>query len=476
MAIIKKVIGAWNTMEITSPGFKIVRAARPYGNAGAKLVGIVLAEHAPEKNESSWYAGPTYDVLTIADQNVLRAVKLAVEASGSSDIVCQRLQVSDPAVASRVYGAVSGGSQMPKMSELTGARVLVEFLDANNSMDAGEPFIRSCFFFREMAASKIPNARTAAENSSDVSPDYLDDITKQVESDPALKDSLTGENQAGVLWKARNTYLGEDGSLIPPPPRTASTQEKRDLWESAFEVAWSAGFQNTYWDSGFDATSDGAIRTEFDNCWLAENADDEETSDIMRNGWLRGWKQGDIDAKKEAAINPPPTTDADNSGAVLADTDDAAEAADRDIEEWHQVAAKGNTAVWYIEKKGTRLAIGADGSFTIDARTSAKPIRIQGGDDGITLSANGAIITLGTDNDDLVEINSGNVMIGDSTTIVNAGVMWEPLKTILQTLANMITQHTHELVLSGAPETVITTAMADITIDDTPKSAAVKLI
>jgi hypothetical protein len=119
---------------------------------------------------------------------------------------------------------------------------------------------------------------------------------------------------------------------------------------------------------------------------------------------------------------------------------------------------------------------GADGSFTIDARTSAKPIRIQGGDDGITLSANGAIITLGTDNDDLVEINSGNVMIGDSTTIVNAGVMWEPLKTILQTLANMITQHTHELVLSGAPETVITTAMADITIDDTPKSAAVKLI
>lgn len=465
-------------MEVTSPGFKRVSASKAHGNPWQKMQGIVLAEHAPDKGDTSWYAGPTYDVLTIADMNVLRAVKLAVEATGSSDIVCQRLQVSDPSVASRVYGAVSGGSQMPKMSELTGARVLVEFLDSNNPMEAGEPFIRNCFFFKEVARSKVPDARAAADNSSDVSPDYLDDIRKQVESDPGLKDSLTGDNQSGVIWNARNKYLGENGSLIPNPPPNADTQEERDQWETAFEVAWTAGFQNTYWDSGLDTSDDGLMRTEFGNSWLAENANgDANLESILRDGWEKGWKQGTINATTEAKTNPPLTTEADNTGAVIEDADTASEPADSDVEEWQQVAAKGNTAVWYIEKKGTRLVINADGTFTIDARTSARPIRIQGGDDGITLSANGAIITIGTDNDDLVEINSGNVMIGDSATITNAGVMWEPLKTILQALSDGIKNHTHALDIPATPYVDAGTASGvTVSIDDTPKSAAVKLI
>jgi len=419
-----------------TPGFRRIKPERPLGEPWRKMVGIIIAEHAVSESESSWYSGPTYDVLTVEDQNIIYDVKACALASGSNDVMFQRYQVSNPAVARKVYGAVSGNESMPKMEDLDGARVLVEFL--HNKEQATEPYISNCFAYDEMPRNKIPNAKAAAPQSTDILSGYIDDLAKQIDDNSSLKDYLTSNNQAGVIYKARQKYIaGMNGDLKYPEPPTADTEEKRALWQSAFETAWSMAFQNTYWSSGFDASNTGSVDTEFENSWIAEDATDESTTNILKDGWRKGWKQGDTDANTELLISVPEPPAANNSGATVVSDDDASEPADTDATEWKQTAAKGKTAVWYLEKRGCRLVVGADGSFTLDTRTSNAPIRLQGGDNGITLTANGTIIEIGTDSDSIVKITSDvaqvispDIQLGPKDKVTEHVPTWEESKPI----------------------------------------------
>jgi len=401
-------------MGVMSPGFQRQKAKSTYGNPWAKMVGIVLAEHSVADGESSWYAGPTYDVLTVDDLNILYDVKACAGSSGSNDVMFQRYKVSNPAIVSKVYNATTGYDALPPLSDLDGARVLVEFLNINDQ--ATEPYISNCFAYSQMPKNKIPNAKIAAGVVSDVTSGKIDQLSDQIASRGALNDLLTSNSQAGVIWNARLKYIHNDNEeLTYPTPPMANTEEKKGLWEASFETAWSAGFQNTYWDGDIDASNDGAITTEFDNSWLMDNGNDDSSLSVLRDGWLKGWKQGDIDAKTELSVNPPQVSVADNSGAVLKGDNEAGEPADLDIDEWDQVAAKGNMAVWYLEKKGCRIVIDKDGGYTIDTRTSQSPIRIQGGDGGVTIASNGVIVEMGKGYNEAVKVTAQSIILGGNT-------------------------------------------------------------
>jgi len=90
-----------------------------------------------------------------------------------------------------------------------------------------------------------------------------------------------------------------------------------------------------------------------------------------------------------------------------------------------------------LEKRGCRLVVGADGSFTLDTRTSNAPIRLQGGDNGITLTANGTIIEIGTDSDSIVKITSDvaqvispDIQLGPKDKVTEHVPTWEESKLI----------------------------------------------
>ena len=401
-------------MAVASPGFRKQRPDSIYGEASSKTIAIVLAEHAPDLNTPSWYSGSTYDVLTIEDLNIIQAVPYFGSASGSSDIITQRLQVSDPAAAKQAIAATVGATALPKLSELSGARVLVEFLDN------GSPFIRTAVCFPEISLSKIPNARSTANLSADVVPDVIDALSESL-SNVALRDVNNNNVDSSITWRSRVKYLGEKNERIPVPPQDANTEQKKNAWESAYEIAWIAGFHNAYWSGDIVATDDGQIFTEFENSWIASSTVEESTVRVMKDGWQKGWRQGDIDGQNEARELPPVPTDVDNSTAIKTDVDTESEPGDLEVVDWEQDKALGRDAVFYMEKKGVRVAINHDGSFTLDSRSSGQLIRIQGGDSGMKLTANGAVIEVGADNDAVVAIRAANINVMATESLQLAG-------------------------------------------------------
>lgn len=459
-----------------TPGFRTVAPNSMYGNDETKLRGIVLSEHAPNKNKTRWVACPTYDVLLIKDKHIIESVPYFSSMSGTSEVSMQRLQTSNAASIERVVQSTAGNGQPITFDELEGAGVLIEFAD-------GMPFIRTCFPRTIIHSSKIPDGRAAADSDNDIAPDALDAFAERIANDPKLKDALAASSSYSVISDAQDEYWGVDDKNVPKEPSTANTTQKKAIWIAVWKTAWSVGFQNAYWSGEINAQDNGAVKQQYVNAEITEPNDDKETITLKENAWRDGFARGDIDGKKHA-LKVIPVVEAENPGAVIPENETTGDRADEEDSDWEQTDALGRLSVFYMERKGVRICVKADGTFVIDSRSSGQPILVQGGDNGVKITANGAVVDIGGDNDSTVRIKADKIDLGHTDSVTNYGVMWEPLKALLQKIVDVILTHTHDTVAAGKIDLLLETCQttgtagattATLTLDDTPKSGEVRL-
>jgi len=387
-----------------TPGFTFAGPDSSFGQPDQKLRGIALSEHAANTNKTRWVQCPTYDIMLLRDKSILESVPYYGSASGSTDIVIQRLQTSNSTNILKIEAAKQGKGEFPAFDDLEGAGVLVEF------DDAGMPFIRTCYPRTTMHQSKMPDGRKTAASDSDIKPDSLDALAERIESSNTAKDELFSDATYGVLWTAEKKYVSEDGTSSDIPPVEANSQEKIDVWEAAWLFAWRSGFANKYWSGTIDATNDGQVMHQFGDSGIADDSDGVYLS-LQKDAWSKGFRRGDTDAEKEMQTRPA-VAEPDNTGAVIPTSQTTGDFADEDATDYEQKAAVGEKTVFYMEKKGVRICVNHDGSFTVDTRSSGQPISIQGGGNGVKLTACGAVIDIGGDNDSSVRIVANSINLG----------------------------------------------------------------
>lgn len=452
--------------------------------------GIVLSEHSPNKNQARWVQCPTYDVLLLRDKSILEGVPFFTSSFGTTELEMHRLQQSSASNIAKINRAVAGGEDMPAFDDLEGSGVYVEF------DDAGMPFIRTCYPRSMTHSSKIPDGRAVAQSDDAISPDSLDALVERINADPAAKDDLISEGSYSVIWAAENKYVGEDNAKVPNPPAMASTASKKGMWESIWVIAWRSGFINAYWSGPVVATNDGAVMNAFDNAELEDPNDSEEYIRIKKDAWAKGYRKGDLDGRAELAINPPPPVP-DNSGAVSPTDEVTGDPADEDFADYEQVAAIGKKCVFYREHRGVRIGINDDGTFFLDSRSSTMPILVQGGDEGIKLTANGAVIDVASDSENIIKIKSPDVQLGPEGQVTEHVPTWEEVKKLhdieTETLValNLVMAQLEialNAIASGAGTAMLTAAEYNITnvgndlitnqlsiVNDTPKSDVVSV-
>ena len=476
-----------------TPGFKRTAVSGVYGGGNQKLRGIVLSEHAPNKNQARWVECPTYDVILLRDKSTLEGVPFFSSAFGTTELELHRLQTSSTTSIEKINRATAGGSEMPPFDDLEGAGVYVEF------DDAGMPFIRTCYPRSLTHSSKIPNGRAVAQNDNAISPDSLDALIERVSSDPAVKDSLISEGSFSVLWRAEEKYVGEDERGVPNPPPIANTESKQAMWKHIWVVAWRAGFTNAYWSGPVVVATDGsigAVMTAFEAAEVVDPNDSDDYIKIKQNAWRGGYRKGDADGKTELAIFPPPAVP-DNSGATIPTDETTGDPADEDLSDYEQLAVLGKKCAFYREHRGVRIAIYDDGTFFLDCRSSTKPILIQGGDEGIKLTANGAVVDIASDSEDVVKTKSADIQLGPEGKVTEHVPTWEEVKKLhdietdtlvslnlvmgaLETTLNAIAAGAGTAMLTAADYNTITVGNDLITnqlsiLNDTPMSEVVSV-
>lgn len=450
-----------------TPGFRRTSASNVYGGSNQKLRGIVLSEHAPNQNQARWVECPTYDVILLRDKSTLEGVPFFSSAFGTTELELHRLQTSSSTSIDKVNRANAGGSDMPPFDDLEGAGVYVEF------DDAGMPFIRTCYPRSLTHSSKIPNGRSVAQSDSAISPDSLDALVERINADPAVRDSLISEGSYSVIWKAEEKYIGEDERGVPNPPATANTASKQAMWKHTWVIAWRAGFVNAYWSGSVvvSAEGGGAIMTAFEAAEMIDPNDTDDYIKIKQDAWRGGYRKGDADGKTELAITPPPAVP-DNSGATIPTDETTGDAADEDLSDYEQLAVLGKKCVFYREHRGVRIAIYDDGTFFLDCRSSTKPILIQGGDEGVKVTANGAVLDVASDNENDLKLKSPDIQLGPEGKVTEHVPTWEEVKKLHNVETNTLSslnlvmgalETTLNAIAAGAGTAMLTAAGYSIT-------------
>jgi hypothetical protein len=416
-------------MIVRTPGIGCDNAREaPIAGAQAGRVGIVLSRRGKKNNDptTSWYPGPTFDVLMIEDYHVLRAVPLAVGGASASNIDIAWLSESDPLKVQQLETALGGGDTMPSLTELGGSPVIVDFLAM------GQPVIKSG---AGLLMAGIPPSKIAdgAANPGEASPHSVDDFDALLGSREISmtvvynEDTPASTSDPDLLNETAGNLVALQGTIPGglrfrprvPTPTVAVAGGQLDDWREWYEIGWIDGIINA-----FQAESTRIDPSNRQQVLAIRKADISAT---LRDAYLTAFKRADEKGVAYKLAHPPaPAVPA--SATPLDATPVNPSPADKEGD-GGAVPATGAGAERYIEHGGNRIVLLKNGTTIIDSRDGGGPIMLQAGNGGVQQVAAGASWRVGKNGRtlrgeaDRADVVADAVNLGSEGLVPNDGVL-----------------------------------------------------
>jgi len=364
-------------MSLPTPGIGFEDFHAPI-TGEAPMYGIVLDYGAPDPNSPRLYGGRLVNVLLTRTMHELQGVVLAGE-HGRTTGAPMSVDLTDADLLAQVR-ATTGPVTEPLYSPRWGSHVLVEFVD-------GLPFVRTMF--------ADPSAPTA-----------VNPVVEPTASDPDV-----GAMAADKAEPAADVQVPD---RAPPTPIVlVAHAENAEYYIAEYQSKWSEARHDAY----LRGAASGIEKDEL------YGAGEDRTDPIVTasvDGGYAGILDGEaagLEERSAASVTAPTKPAVDWTDPNPLGAGDAASPDGQAV----PARATGNDRILYHGPDGsTRFIMHADGSVTIDNRTSGQPIRIQG-DTLIFTTGNGTQI--------VVDAATGEVRLGTKGATKRL-VFYEDMKTL----------------------------------------------